>query len=62
MADYGVANANCIKTVIDQVFCGKMQLNEEFYSKSMVSATADGAGLTYGIYRGVLTQLKSTRP
>ncbi len=62
MADYGGANANSIKKAIDQVFCEKMHLDEESYLKSMVAATADGASVNFGIYQGVLTQLKSTRP
>lgn len=28
---------------------------------SMISSTADGASVNFGKYRGVLTQLKSTR-
>eukprot|EP00795_Rhopilema_esculentum_P015033 gene15033-6194_t len=39
-----------------------MHLDEDVYLKSMVAATADGASVNFGIYQGVLTQLKTARP
>ena len=48
MADYGGTDADSIKQ-------GDIKLTEEEYHRKLVSATADGASVNFGAYRGVLT-------
>ena len=65
MSDYGGVDADSIKKGIDSIFdqeTGAIQLEARSYTDKVVSATADGASVNTGIYRGVLTQLSESRP
>lgn len=64
MSEYGGTDANSIKEAIDSIFDetnGSIKLTEEEYRRKIISATADGASVNMGAYRGVLTQLEESR-
>ncbi|XP_065665100.1 zinc finger protein 862-like [Hydra vulgaris] len=63
MNSLGGMNANTIKKAIDSIFIetGSVPLTASAYKYKLVSATADGACVNFGIYNGVLTQLKKDR-
>jgi len=60
---YGGANATAIKKAVDKIFTEKYNLGDvEQYCDKMISATADGASVNFGIYKGLLTKLSEDRP
>ena len=60
---YGDANADNLKSCIDDCFLEKLHITRETYTKIMVSCTSDGAAVNTGIYNGLLTQMKNdSRP
>jgi hypothetical protein len=63
MNNLGGMGANAIKNGIDSIFneSGNIPLTAAAYKSKLVSATADGANVNFGIYNGVLTQLKNDR-
>ena len=63
MNSLGGMGANTIKKAIDSIFIetGSVPLTASGYKYKLVSATADGACVNFGIYNGVLTQLKKDR-
>ncbi|XP_065662451.1 zinc finger protein 862-like [Hydra vulgaris] len=56
-------NANTIKKAIDSIFfeTGSVPLTVSAYNYKLVSATADGTCVNFGIYNGVLTQLNKDK-
>ena len=56
------AKAQSIKKAIDHDFLTKIDLDISKYGTCLVSASADGASVNMGIYRGALTQLKLEQP
>lgn len=73
MANLGGSTADSIKKAIDSVFSNGSEDDDENdaqdkgpmplidYNTKVVSATADGASVNFGVYSGVLTQLKNER-
>ena len=63
MNNLGGMGANAIKNGIDSIFneSDNIPLTAAAYKSKLVSATADGANVNFGIYNGVLTQLKNDR-
>ena len=63
MNNLGGMGANAIKKAIDSIFneSGNIPLTAAAYKSKLISATADGASVNFGIYNGVLTQLKNDR-
>ena len=55
--DYGDATAANLRTALDHVFTETLRC-EDSYKNTMVSATADGANVNFGVYNGLLTTLK----
>ena len=47
-----------IKLAIDTKFQEMLGLSEEDYRFKLVSCTADGASVNFGVYRGLLTQMR----
>ena len=69
MANLGASNADSIKAAIDSVFASRCEEGENSvkgpiplvdYNTNVVSATADGASVNFGVYLG-LTQMKNER-
>ena len=57
--DYGHATADNLKRAIDQVFLEKIGISKSDYQKKLVSCTADGASVNFGVYSGLLTQMSA---
>lgn len=55
--EYGDPTAEHIKDAIDDAFRKKINMDPSLYTSLMVSATADGASVNMGAYRGVLARL-----
>ena len=62
MSDFGDTDAESIKKAIDHSFLKEINISESSFLNCLVGATADGASVNTGKYRGVLTQLKNKRP
>ena len=62
MSDFGGTDAESIKKAIDHSFLKEINISESSFLNCLVGATADGANVNTGTYRGVLTQLKNERP
>lgn len=60
--NYGDANAQNLKSAVDDVFLKTLKLDEDKYKFGAVSATADGAAVNFGQYSGLLTRMKESRP
>jgi hypothetical protein len=64
MSQFGGSDANSITAGINSVFQSDssfFKISNEDYDKKLVSATADGASVNFGISNGVLTQLQKSR-
>ncbi len=64
MSQYGGVDANSIKKGIDSVFDeenGVIKITTDDYEHKLITATADGASVNFGVYNGVLMQLSHTR-
>lgn len=70
MANLGGSDADSIKAAMDSVFASGCEDDENsvkgpiplvHYNTKVVSATADGASVNFGVYSGVLTQMKNER-
>ena len=62
MSDFEGTDAESIKKGIDHSFLKEIGISESSFLNCLVGATADGASVNTGKYRGVLTQLKNERP
>ena len=62
MSDFGGTDAESIKKAIDHSFLKEINISESSFLNCLVGATADGASVNTGKYRGVLTQLMNERP
>ena len=60
MSEWGGCDADSLKKGIDNIF-EKGTFKTDNYATKLVSATADGASVNFGKYRGLLTQLADGR-
>ena len=64
MSEFGGVNAESLKKGIDSIFSvdGFLPLDAENYRQKIVSVTADGANVYFGVKSGLLAHMKSIHP